>query len=191
MVRVGIVDNHPITLWGLRSVLEADHGITVVAACPQPNEIDPSTLDVLLLDAYLGTDLPCIALVARMSARTAIIMISSFNRIDDMNECISAGARAYLHTASPVELFGETVRRVAAGDAPPAAPSFLSGDQSLSPRERAVLNQIAWGLTHDQIARRLGISKHTVDTYVKRVRAKLKLGNKAELTRAALKSIAS
>jgi DNA-binding CsgD family transcriptional regulator len=56
----------------------------------------------------------------------------------------------------------------------------------LSEREGQVLRQISRGLTHGQIATRLGISPHTVDTYVKRIRAKLGAGNKAELTRAAL-----
>ncbi|MCW6007305.1 helix-turn-helix transcriptional regulator [Micromonospora sp. CPCC 205371] len=60
------------------------------------------------------------------------------------------------------------------------------GAPELSTREQQVLQQIALGLTHRQIGRRLGISQHTVDTYVKRIRAKLGLGNKAELTRAAL-----
>ena len=59
-------------------------------------------------------------------------------------------------------------------------------NQHLSEREEQVLRQIARGLTHGQIATRLGISPHTVDTYVKRIRAKLEVGNKAELTRAAL-----
>ena len=49
-----------------------------------------------------------------------------------------------------------------------------------------MLRQISRGLTHGQIATRLGISPHTVDTYVKRIRAKLGVGNKAELTRVAL-----
>lgn len=57
---------------------------------------------------------------------------------------------------------------------------------ALSARERQVLRLIADGLTQDQTARRLGISRHTVDTYVKRVRGKLGLGNKAELVRAAM-----
>jgi DNA-binding NarL/FixJ family response regulator len=71
---------------------------------------------------------------------------------------------------------GELARGVHAA---PAAPP-------LSEREEQVLRQIAHGLTHAQIATRLGISPHTVDTYVKRIRAKLGVGNKAELTRAAL-----
>jgi DNA-binding CsgD family transcriptional regulator len=47
---------------------------------------------------------------------------------------------------------------------------------------------IARGLTHSQIASRLQISQHTVDTYVERIRGKLDIGNKAELTRAAVLS---
>ena len=49
-----------------------------------------------------------------------------------------------------------------------------------------MLRHIARGLTHGQIATRLGISRHTVETYVSRIRVKLRVGNKAELTRAAL-----
>ncbi|MGI5203985.1 response regulator transcription factor [Spirillospora sp. CA-108201] len=49
---------------------------------------------------------------------------------------------------------------------------------------------MADGYTHGQIARHLGISRHAVDTYVKRIRGKLKLGNKAELTRAAVQASA-
>ncbi|MFE3717761.1 response regulator transcription factor [Streptomyces cyaneofuscatus] len=56
----------------------------------------------------------------------------------------------------------------------------------LSSREEQVLEFIAAGLTHAQAARRLGISQHTVDTHVKRIRAKLGVGNKAEMVRHAL-----
>ncbi|MEU6885573.1 helix-turn-helix transcriptional regulator [Streptomyces viridosporus] len=56
----------------------------------------------------------------------------------------------------------------------------------LSPRERQVLDFIAAGLTHAQAARRLGISQHTVDTHVKRIRSKLGVGNKADMVRLAL-----
>ncbi|MFF0312040.1 LuxR family transcriptional regulator [Streptosporangium sp. NPDC004379] len=56
----------------------------------------------------------------------------------------------------------------------------------LSARENEVLQRIADGLTQQQIAQSMGISRHTVDTYLRRVRAKLGLGNKAELTRTAL-----
>jgi DNA-binding NarL/FixJ family response regulator len=66
----------------------------------------------------------------------------------------------------------------------PAVERPQSPGQQLSEREEQVLRQISCGLTHSQIATRLRISPH--NTYVKRIRAKLGVGNKAELTRAAL-----
>ncbi|MFC4078767.1 helix-turn-helix transcriptional regulator [Amycolatopsis samaneae] len=63
------------------------------------------------------------------------------------------------------------------------APQPASG---LTPREREVLCWIANGYTHSQTARRMGLSCATVDTYVKRIRAKLEVRNKAELTRKAM-----
>jgi DNA-binding CsgD family transcriptional regulator len=84
--------------------------------------------------------------------------------------------------ATEAQGFGQPTARpgVSAGSTP-------GPDQSvLSVREREVLIRIADGQTYGQVARMLGISPHTVDTYVRRIRSKLNLGTKAELTRAAL-----
>lgn len=103
---------------------------------------------------------------------------------------IEAGAAGVLsRNTAPTQLV-ETLFAVATGGnigpTPRAvAPSALP-DQPLSERETQVLRYVARGLTHGQIATRLGISSHTVDTYIKRVRAKLGVRNKAELTRVAL-----
>jgi DNA-binding NarL/FixJ family response regulator len=56
----------------------------------------------------------------------------------------------------------------------------------LSNRERQAMGLIAQGFTHQQIARRMGIAKSTVETYVERIREKLQLGNKAQLAVAAI-----
>ncbi|WLQ35489.1 helix-turn-helix transcriptional regulator [Streptomyces castrisilvae] len=68
------------------------------------------------------------------------------------------------------------------GDPQPPPP----GPGPLSPRERQVLDLIAGGFTHAQTARRLGISRHTVDTHVKRIRSKWGVGNKADMVRLAM-----
>jgi DNA-binding NarL/FixJ family response regulator len=62
----------------------------------------------------------------------------------------------------------------------------LSEPRGLAHREIQTLRLIADGRTHGQIARRLGLTESTVNTYVKRIRAKLHAGNKAELTRMAI-----
>jgi DNA-binding NarL/FixJ family response regulator len=99
-----------------------------------------------------------------------------------------------IHRGESAESLVEALRMVMTGaqvvPEGEAAPSSARRSEalwrSLSEREEQVLSQISRGLTHGQIATRLGISPHTVDTYVKRIRAKLGAGNKAELTRAAL-----
>ncbi len=59
----------------------------------------------------------------------------------------------------------------------------------LSRRELDTLSFISRGFTHQQTATRMGVTKATVDSYVARARAKLKVGNKAELTIAALRYV--
>ncbi|MFD0327737.1 response regulator transcription factor [Streptacidiphilus monticola] len=51
----------------------------------------------------------------------------------------------------------------------------------MSPREREVLEHVAQGLTNESIARRLRLSPHTVDTYLRRIRAKTGTANRAQL----------
>jgi DNA-binding NarL/FixJ family response regulator len=57
---------------------------------------------------------------------------------------------------------------------------------ALARRELETLRWIAAGLTHGQIARRMDLTEATVSTYVKRIRSKLNVGNKADLTRKAI-----
>ncbi|MFE9257345.1 DNA-binding response regulator [Streptomyces sp. NPDC006879] len=114
-----------------------------------------------------------------------------------------AGASGVINKHGSARCIVRAVRAIAAGSevtscgrAEPVAPCGCTGSLppqwsaaagcNLSDRETQVLRQISRGLTHGQIATRLGISPHTVDTYVKRIRAKLGVGNKAELTRVAL-----
>ncbi|WP_374772281.1 helix-turn-helix transcriptional regulator [Streptomyces sp. NBC_01310] len=57
---------------------------------------------------------------------------------------------------------------------------------ALAPREQEALGYIAAGHTYLQTARQMGLSKHTVDAYLRRIRAKLNVHTTAELTRLAV-----
>jgi DNA-binding CsgD family transcriptional regulator len=57
---------------------------------------------------------------------------------------------------------------------------------ALAPREQETLRHIAAGRTYLQTARHMGLSKHTVDAYLRRIRAKLNINSTAELTRLAI-----
>ncbi|WIM94387.1 helix-turn-helix transcriptional regulator [Actinoplanes oblitus] len=104
---------------------------------------------------------------------------------------LAAGASAYLTDDRPqvaVDLAVAAVRgyRRARPPAEPAATSGAAAADQLSPREREALFYIAHGYTHQQAAARMGVKKPTVDTFLARIRVKLGVGNKAELTRAAM-----
>ena len=69
-----------------------------------------------------------------------------------------------------------------------AGPAVPALRPALAPREAETLRYLAQGLTHREIGRRMGLTEATISTYVKRVRAKLSVRNKADLTRAAMEA---
>jgi two-component system nitrate/nitrite response regulator NarL len=105
------------------------------------------------------------------------------------------GARGFLSKHASGEAYVSAIRSVVAGAAfvGPAPLADRRSDRSnaraLSEREQLALAFIAGGFTHQQTARRMGVSKATVDTYVGRIRTKLRVGNKAELALAALRHV--
>lgn len=169
-----------------------DAGIKVVAARTSPDE-EPSWLaDAVLIDVDALTPPHDLTYITDMAKCTAVLVLNN-ETITDGTCYLQAGASGVISKRETGEHIVDAVRAVTSGariyptnptTEPPERPD-LSGCH-LSEREEQVLRQIARGLTHGQIATRLGISPHTVDTYVKRIRAKLGVGNKAELTRAAL-----
>ncbi|MGW6985269.1 response regulator transcription factor [Streptomyces sp. NPDC054932] len=67
-----------------------------------------------------------------------------------------------------------------------AAPQTEAAVPTLAPREQEALRHIAAGCTYLQTARQMGLSKHTVDAYLRRIRAKLNINSTAEMTRLAI-----
>jgi DNA-binding NarL/FixJ family response regulator len=197
VIRIDLLVVSPIFLVGLIQILD-NAGIRVVAARTSTDQ-EPSWLaDAVLIDADALTPPDDLQKIAEVARSTPVLV---FNDHSDDRGCayIRAGASGVVSKRESGERIIQAVRTVAAGahlgsahvEHRPAIepvverPAAASGCH-LSEREEQVLRQISRGLTHGQIATRLGISPHTVDTYVKRIRAKLGVGNKAELTRAAL-----
>ncbi|MFF4357485.1 response regulator transcription factor [Streptomyces sp. NPDC001604] len=65
-------------------------------------------------------------------------------------------------------------------------PTTPTSTPALTPRELETLHHIAQGRTYLQAARQMGLSPHTIDTYLRRIRAKLNINTTAELTRLAI-----
>jgi DNA-binding NarL/FixJ family response regulator len=193
VIRTDILVSSPIFLIGLVQTLNSA-GIKVVAARTSPDE-EPSWLaDAALIDADALSLPDDLAHVTEAAKCTAVLVLLNSATATEGGVYFRAGASGVISKRESGERIVTAVQAVTCGvrvrpehcrDTPVVERTDACGHH-LSEREKQVLRQIARGLTHGQIATRLGISPHTVDTYVKRIRAKLGVGNKAELTRAAL-----
>jgi DNA-binding NarL/FixJ family response regulator len=192
LIRTDLLVSSPLFLMGLSQTLTAA-GIRVVAVRTRPDE-DPSWLaEAALIDAAALPHPGDLTPITRAAACMSVLVLNN-EAATDAPAYLHAGAMGVISKAESGQSIVRAVQMVTSGTrlcateaepAPSAGPPLLASCQ-LSEREEQVLGQIAHGLTHGQIATRLGISPHTVDTYVKRIRSKLGVGNKAELTRAAL-----
>jgi DNA-binding NarL/FixJ family response regulator len=213
MIRLAIVDDHPVARRGIESILNEAPDIAVTMSVGSPADLPgagscgQALPDVVLLDLYISSQEPCLPAVSALRAATRVLIFSAFGRPADVLGAIRAGASGYITKLADDQVLVSAVRTVASGgfalsseladillaELPPqqGAAGIEPGADSrraglLSPRERQALDLIAGGFTHAQTAHRMGVSKATIDTYVGRIRAKLQVGNKAELTRAAL-----
>lgn len=179
---IGIFDTRPMVAIGLRVTLEAISGFQVQLSSAEFVPIAPGRIDVLLMENTLaGSDLGLENLRAVAHA-TNVLVVSSADAMTRSDSYLHAGAKGCINvTCRPEDLLA-TVRTLAAGG---QASSAGRAAEALSSREQDVLGCIAHGLTNRQIARRLRISEHTVDTYIKRAKQKLNLDNKAQLALAA------
>jgi DNA-binding NarL/FixJ family response regulator len=192
MIAVGIVDRSEVFIRGLSNLLTA-HGMRVTGTTRDPQcslgVVDVSVVELEALDRPYDE-------LCRLTRASRVLLLASH-----ATGFPAGGFRYGAHGiaskfSEPAELVEAVQLVVSGGTYPPAlAAEFRALDEpapdepsqpTLSDREQQVLIQLSAGLTHGQIARRLAISRHTVDTYVKRIRSKLKVGNKAELTRAAM-----
>jgi DNA-binding NarL/FixJ family response regulator len=122
--------------------------------------------------------------LARWLARRYPTVVVGPRDWPEVGSVIAAGACAYL-VHEPGSDPAVTAAMLIAGARPPVTGGRASRAR-LSQRERETLAYLAAGYTHRQTALRMNVSKATVDTFVARIRTKLAVGNKADLTRAAL-----
>jgi two-component system, NarL family, nitrate/nitrite response regulator NarL len=206
LIQVAIVDDHPVARRGLQSILTEAGDIQVSAAVATPTELDlahPQAIqpDVIMLDLYHDGGEPCLDVIPELRRDYKVLVVSASGRSADVLGAIRVGACGYVTKLADPPMLVAAVRTVAGGGFAlssqladilqaelarvPAVDGAAAGASVLSRREEEVLDLIARGLTHAQTAARMGVSRATVDTYVERIRAKLHVGNKAELTRAA------
>jgi DNA-binding NarL/FixJ family response regulator len=191
VIRIDLLVNSPIFLLGLVETLKGA-GLTTASVRTTPDEAPSSLADGIVIDVDALTPAEEPEQIAA-AARVAPVLILD-NSVGTHADYVRAGAYGVVSKRTSAEGLVAAIRAATSGlsvrparSGTPRRPDHPGqAAQQLSEREEQVLRHIARGLTHGQIATRLGISRHTVETYVSRIRVKLRVGNKAELTRAAL-----
>jgi len=203
VLRVAIVDDHPVARQGLTTILSAAPDLTVTCAVADSAELARGpggevAADLVILDLYLTPGRPALQTITDLSTRVPVLVVSASREPTDVLAAMQAGASGYLTKHSTEEGYLAAVRAIAQGgfhlsaqladliQTATCGPHPVQHD-ALSAREQEALTYVARGFTHQQTAHRMGVSKSTVDTYIARIRGKLHLGNKAELTMAALR----
>lgn len=204
MLRVTIVDDHPVARHGLATILASVDDLEIVSAVATTAELPRTATgavqaDLVILDLYLADACPALVDIAQLSAQLPVLVVSASRAPTDVLAAMQAGACGYLTKQAADDAYVAAIRTVVGGgfylsaqlaDLLQAATQThppASEREQLSRREQQALSYIARGFTHQQTATRMGVSKATVDTYIARIRGKLSLGNKAELTLAALR----
>lgn len=189
VIRVLLVDDHPLLRAGVGAVLASFGDIDVVGSTGRPDAVvelvADTAPDVVLLDLGLGTQ-DGGELIPALVRSTRVLVFTATGTDVAILRALGAGATGYLlKDASSDELAG-AVRAVAAGTAVFArsvAERMLDRaqhpDESLTPRETEVLDLLAGGWTNRAIADRLFMSESTVKTHLVRVFAKLGVDSRA------------
>ncbi|HKV45394.1 MAG TPA: response regulator transcription factor [bacterium] len=195
MIRILIVDDHPVVREGLVAVLEDARDFEVVGTVGSADEAlasaDAARPDVVLLDLEMpGTNgIDAIPLLASTASHPRVIVLTAYDTEERVLGAIRAGASGYLLKGAPASEIALAIRAVGEGGSyltprvaswvvarlhDPRRPGALSG------RERQVLRLVAQGMSNKQIARQLAITERTVKFHMTSIFNKLGAENRAQ-----------
>lgn len=192
MIRVAVVEDHPIFRKGLVHVIDAAADLRLTGASRSVEELDAqgeAQAEVVLLDLHLP-GLSGAAAVTHLCARGhSVLVVSASEAPADVIEAIGAGARGYLtKQAEEAEIVG-AIRAVAEQRtyvSATLASYLLQAPIRITEREREILELVAGGETDQDIAKLLQLSVRTIHSHLDRIRNKTGSRRRADLTRFAL-----
>jgi DNA-binding NarL/FixJ family response regulator len=207
-IKIVIADDHKITRQGLRSLLEKEPDMEVVAEAEEGRtavrlaaEIKP---DVIIMDVSMP-DLNGMEASRQIVNKLPAIKIIALSMHSDnlfVTEMLKSGVSGYLLKDCAFEELAGAIRSVMDGKMylSPSISGLVvngylnrisgpetAGSEVLSGREREILQMIAEGRTTKQIALKLHISVKTVETHRRKIMVKLNIFNIAELTKYAIR----
>jgi DNA-binding NarL/FixJ family response regulator len=208
-LRILLADDHNLFRQGLRRILESQPGFEVVAEAASGLEAvelaGKEQPDVAIMDIAMKelNGIEATAQLLRQSPRTAVLILSMYSDERYVNRAVRAGARGYLLKDTVEEGLLRAIQQVVEGQAffSPAIAQILQDARArdiqghrvedrydlLTERERQLYHMLAEGQSNKEIAGRLGLSLHTVETHRTRIMEKLGVHSIAELVLSAVR----
>lgn len=187
MIRVLVVDDHPVVRSGLIGMLDIEDDLEIVGEAGDGEEavarVAELAPDVVLMDLRMprldGAGATARIVASHPSSR--VLVLTTYDSDADIVRAVEAGATGYLLKDTPRTVLVDAVRAAARGEtvlAPPVAARLVSRlraptPEALTPREVQVLSLVARGLSNGEIGRELLIGEATVKTHLLRAFAKL------------------
>ncbi len=206
MIRIVIVDDHPVVRAGLKQFLSDQVDMTVIGEAANGREaldlVRAGGIDVVLMDVSMPDQSGVDALIA-IKARAPelpVLMLSIFPEAHFATTLLRQGASGYLNKECDPQEIVTAVRMVVSGRkyitpgvAQLMADGLTSGaviapHETLSDRELQVFLKLAQGQTVGELAISMSLSVKTVSTYRTRVMEKMNLSSNSDLTYYALKN---
>lgn len=200
-IRVILADDHVVVLQGLKSLIQAEDDLDVVALAQNGDELleclERYEVDVVVMDLempYHGFQ--ALEEIRRQELPVRVVVLTAFGDGDSIQSALELGAEGFaLKTESPVQLI-EAIRGVANGRLifPRAAQRWIASRRGGTPvkseradptgdltsREWEVLSHLSRGLTNTEIALQLGVSENTVGFHLKNIYSKINVNNRTE-----------
>jgi DNA-binding NarL/FixJ family response regulator len=189
MIRILVVDDHPLLRSGVTALVGSQPDMTVVADASNGREAIQQFRahhpDVTLMDLQMPemSGLDAIIAIRGEFPDARIIVLTTYGGDVQVVRALQAGARAYLLKGAVHKELLETIRAVHAGKktmSPQVSYELAehATDDALTPAEIEVLRLIAAGNANKQIADQLGITEDTVKGRVKNILSKLGAGDR-------------
>jgi len=206
MIRLLIADDHQVLLDGFISIFDDIEDIDVVATAHNGKEVlsylKEHEVDVILLDINMPilNGVETCKKVTKLYPEVKIVALSMYDQQSYFKRMIQYGAKGYLLKNDNTTEIERAIRKVMDGgryvssqmQSMMSSIDYLSGKKTslmgseLSPRELEVLQLVAEGMTDQQIAKKLFISVHTVNSHRKSLLLKLDAKNTAALVKKAM-----